>query len=192
MNRAKEQWSNIVGKVGIGKLVGCGCLGCLVPLLSMGVFLVAVGWWLFGSGGNGSNVEVRNAIRYPAQSAVGPVSVQGQRASAQPTPVYAPSNVQGGIRHPEIPSAMGNQPGYLAEGPAAYKPYEGDNSLANKSWYLAQSNWTGQRRTPYVKGQTLSNGLTVVTGDFDFVLLQDASGVQWFCDPTGTQCQFWR
>lgn len=184
-SKASAQWANLTSRFGFGKVAGCGCLGCLVPFVGATIFFLAVCWWLFA---RPVQTQEHTATRYMAPDA----PVNGQRASNVPTPVYAPDNAQGATRHPELPSMMGNQPGYLGEGPAAYKPYEGDNSLANKSWYLAQANWTGARRTPYVKGQILSNGMTVVTGDFDFVLLQDASGTQWFCDPSGTNCQFWR
>lgn len=186
---ARQQMSNITSKVGLGKVIGCGCLGCLVPVLSGLVFVIAVGWWLFGS----SAPTPVQAQRTPTYSAAAPAQGQLVRPGV-PTPVYTPANAQGGIRQ-GLPSMMGNQPldpGYLSEGKAAYTPYTGDYSVASQQWYLARANFTGERRTPYVKGQTLSNGLTVVTADFDFVLLQDANGAQWFCDPTGVNCQWWR
>lgn len=190
MNRAREQFSNLTSRFGFGKVLGCGCLGCLAPIVMMMVFTVTVGWWLFGGSGGGTQ-QVYSTPRYTA-----PVAYQAPTVSQPaPTPVYAPDNAQGAVRNPELPSMMGNQPlhaDYRTEGAADYMPYTGDHSKLSTNWYLAQANFTGARRTPYVKGQQLSNGLTVVTGDFDFVLLQDVTGTQWFCDPTGINCTFWR
>lgn len=200
MTTARQQVADITSKYGLKKVLSCGCLGCLVPILSMLVFLLAVGWWLFA--GTTATPTAHSAPRYPVASNVryastagfvaAPVTQQGQAVRAGvPTPIYAPDNAQGAIRQ-GLPSMMGNQPlnaDYRSEGLAAYTP----NRLGLPAGlYLGYANAIGARRTPYVKGQQLSNGLTVVTGDFDFVLLQDASGAQWYCDPTGTNCQWWR
>lgn len=198
MSRISEQISNMTARFDLKRVAGCGCLGCLLPILFGAVLVTIVLWWLLWSDGQ----QATAPRRYPSDGTAtnsayaGPVS-SGTRRTMSATPVYEKTNAQGGIRHPELPSMMGNQPlspeyNYLVKGPAEYKPYTGDNSLAQKSLYLAQANWSGQRRTPYVKGQVLSNGMTVVTADFDFVLLQDASGSQWACDPSGNNCEFWR
>lgn len=190
-DRAREQFADLTSRFGFRRVLGLGCLGCSLPIVGALIFVVAVGWWLFGS--SGPAFEASAERRYTAPSAS--YAVQGQLLRpGGPTPVYEPDNAQSGIRQ-GLPSMMGNQPldaGYLAEGQAAYTPYIGDHSVVSRQWYLARANFTGERRTPYVKGQVLSNGLTVVTADFDFVLLQDANGSQWFCDPTGLSCQWWR
>jgi hypothetical protein len=211
-------------RFGMGKVLGCAGLGCLLPVSCIGLFMMVGAWGIVPMGIASQPAEARqpekgeNYGAYRADIApVQPVRPQAQRqpvanivngqvVQVGPTPVYAPSNQQGGVYQPGVPSMMFNQPAFSSvpmQDFQPYAPYEGwENSTASKSNYLARVNLTGARRTPYTKGQTLTDGdgtqMEVITGDFDFTLLEDSKGTQWDCPLNVntlndlSHCSFWR
>lgn len=200
---------NIVDRFG-GFNVGCAALGCLLPASCVILFFVSTFFWaapavqsLTGS----EPTEQRRLVQVAPASRQVPQPVRnGVIVQTQPTPIYAGDNAQGGVYQPGVPSMMGNQQAQFSTPLQPYAKYEGwsdgwGNSLASKSSYLAGANFRGDRRTPYSRGQVITypdgQQLTVVTGDFDFTLLQDVQGHQWYCGPFVntlsdlSNCQFW-
>lgn len=176
---------NIVERFG-GFNVGCAALGCLPPFSCAILFACSAFFWVtptIQQFAGATPPEQRRIVDVaPAASSPGPVRngvvVQVAKATAVPhVDAHAPTPLQ------------------------PYTRYEG-GSRWDRQAYLGRVNLTGERRTPYSRGQviTYQDGtvMTVVTGDFDFTLLQDVSGSQWFCgtsvntlaDLSG--CMFWR
>lgn len=199
---------NIVERFG-GFNVGCAALGCLLPLACGILFFVGTFFWAAPAvqGLTGTTPEQRRLVQVAPPSRQLPQPAQsGVIVQTQPTPIYAPDNAQGGMYQAGAPSMMGNQKAQFSTPLLPYARYEGwgdgwNNSLASKSNYLAGANLRGDRRTPYSRGQVITypdgQQLTVVTGDFDFTLLRDGQGHQWYCGPSIdtlsdlSTCQFW-
>lgn len=203
MNQLGSGASYVWDRFGAGKILGCVGVGCLLPSLC-GVVMVIVFLWgfvpsLFSSESTVSPIKEENYIAYTERvqtKTIRPNIVKMPVVALTPTPIYDDS----------IPSMMYNQPyrGSIDHKPyVAYEPYQGfENSTLSKSMFLARVNFTGERRTPYSKGQRLyyqdGSVMTVVTGDFDFTLLRDATGGQWACPllvdtlEQISQCYFWR
>lgn len=197
---------NIVDRFG-GFNVGCAALGCLLPLACGILFFIGTFFWAAPTmqGLNDAPPEQRRLVQVAPPARQLPQTPQsGVVVRVGPTPVYAPDNTQGAVYQAGVPSMMGNQQAQFSTPLLTYNGYKGDgwgNSLASKSGYLAGANLRGDRRTPYSRGQVITypdgQRLTVVTGDFDFTLLQDEQGSQWYCGPSVntlfdlSNCQFW-
>jgi hypothetical protein len=212
-------------RFGLGKVLGCTGLGCLLPVSCIGLFMLVGAWGIvpmgmfasqpvearqpeWGENYGAYRADVAPAIVERPQAQRQPIAniTNGQVVQVGPTPVYAPTNQQGGVYQSGVPSMMFNQPAFSSvpmQDYQPYQPYEGwENSTMSKSNYLARANFTGARRTPYTKGQVLTYGdgsqMKVVTGDFDFTLLEDAQGAQWACPMSVntlsdlSRCTVWR
>lgn len=171
-------------------IVGCA-------LSALGVLLVALLsvcgglWWTVSTVTESVTVyPTMEPLRLDGAGVVFPAQPR-----MKPTPVIPATNLEGGIRHAEIPSAslFDASSNAITDRPLQpYTPYAAwagwENSTAAKSRYLAGVNLTGARRTPYTKGQRLmypgGQTYTVKTADFDFTLLVDASGAEWYCGPS--------
>lgn len=207
-NQLLDLGRNVHSRFGMGKTLGCVGIGCMVPLSCMLLFVCSL-WWvvptdmitdMFVSG------QTEQAAPRAATRSSGSSLANGQVMQVGPTPVYPATNEQGGVRQAGAQSMMYNQPAQSnvpMQPYVAYQPAQGwEDSLASKSAYLARANLTGERRTPYTKGQVLTypdgTVMTVVTGDYNFMLLEDQHGDQWMCGPSVNTlnelsgCRFWR
>lgn len=190
---------NIVDRFG-GFNVGCAALGFLLPFSCAILFACSAFFWVTPTiqqfTGTTPPEQRRLVQDAPAASSLNGVIVQ-----TQPTPVYLAGNAQGATYQPGVPSMMGNQPAQFNVPLQPYAKYEG-SSRWDRQAYLGRANLTGERRTPYSRGQVITypdgQRLTVITADFDFTLLQDVQGNQWYCGPSVNtlsdlgSCQFWR
>lgn len=151
--------------------VGCGCLSVIMAGAALAICPLLFGVaTLFGP------------ATPTAPTVVRPVMLSSHNAVALP----GNSNSQ-----PESNRAVEQYQGAtLTDQPLQpYMPYEADqtwaDSTAGRAGYLGWANLAGARRTPYSRGQVMTypNGATytIVTADFDFTLLQDPQGREWYC-----------
>lgn len=207
------QGAGIAATEGRGRWrVAAGCGATLLATLLALLLLVCGGlWWAVATVTESVTVYPTLAPLILDQGGAGIRAVRATATAlpimlAAPTPVIPATNLDGGIRHPDQPSHSWAAPAITDRPLRPYVPYTAwqgwENSTAAKSRYLAGVNLTGQRRTPYTKGQRLQypdgRQMTIVTGDFDFTLLQDEGGRQWACGPAVNTlqdlqgCFFWR
>lgn len=216
---AQQLWGygrGLAEQFGLGRVVGCAALGCLVPMLLIPAVLCGAIWWftpvagnvldMTGVAGVFQSVEATPVplVAQPVawRPAVTPVPTmapvypgqQGVIVQVGPTPVYASATA--------VPlTEQSEQPAYSDRPMQEYVPYQG-NTPAEMHLYLAKANLWGSRRTPYSRGQRLTypdgTQITVITGDFDFTLIADQQGQQWYCGPSVdalsdlANCVFWR
>ena len=116
--------SHLRERFGAGKVLGCVGLGCLLPVSCIGLFLLVSAWGFVPTLSaevpqrqpeRGESYASYRAATRPAQPVrserpdpVAPI-YNGQIVQVGPTPVYAPTNAQGGIYRPGVPSMMFNQ-----------------------------------------------------------------------------------
>lgn len=216
---AQQLWQHgrgLAERFGLGRVIGCAALGCMVPMFLIPAVLCGVLWWFMPFVGNVLDMTGVSGIfqrveptpiplvgdRATWQPAVTPVPTlapiypgrQGVIVQVGPTPVYASATAV------PLPGQV-EQPAYSDRPMQEYATYQG-NTPAEMHLYLAKANLWGSRRTPYSRGQRLTypdgTQVTVVTGDFDFTLIADQHGQQWYCGPSVNtlsdlaNCMFWR
>lgn len=186
---------NIVERFG-GFNVGCAALGCLLPFSCAILFACSAFFWVAPSIQQFTGAtppEQRRLVQVAPVASSPRTERNGVVVQTQPTPVYPKATA--------APFVSADAPAQFSTPLQPYVKYEGSGRWDRQS-YLGRANLTGERRTPYSRGQVITfpdgQRMTVVTGDFDFTLLQDAYGAQWYCGPSVntlfdlSSCQFWR